>query len=149
MSSDLALASSCISDEKSRSTCSTWLNDRNRCSARARLGRLANRATFIERSFKEKDWPVGLGAFGCVVTNQAVHELRHKRYAAQLHVQVRTLLNPGGVYLVCDHFASEGGMKDESLYMSIAEQVDALQFAGFSSVRQVMAKGGLVLHHAA
>ena len=117
--------------------------------ARVRLGGLANRAAFIERSFKESNWHVGLGAFGCVVTNQAVHELRHKRHAAQLHAEVRTLLNPGGVYLVCDHFAGEGGMKNESLYMSIAEQKNALQLAGFASVRQVMAKGGLVLHHAA
>ena len=47
--------------------------------ASARLGGLANRTMFIERSFKESNWPVGLGAFGCVVTNQAVHEPRHKR----------------------------------------------------------------------
>ena len=117
--------------------------------ARARLGELASRTTFVERSFKNEGWSVGLGTFECVVTNQAVHELRHKRHAVNLHTQVRALLNPGGVYLVCDHFDGEGGMKNESLYMSIAEQLEALQLAGFASVRQVMVKGGLVLHHAA
>lgn len=117
--------------------------------AKARLGEMETRATFFERSFKEENWAAGLGSFECVVTNQAIHELRHKRYAVALHRQVREMLSPGGIYLVCDHFAGEGGMKNEVLYMSVAEQRQALLAAGFSSVRQVMTKGGLVLHHAA
>jgi 16S rRNA G1207 methylase RsmC len=117
--------------------------------AKARLGELAKRAAFIERSFKEANWSHDLGPFECIVTNQAIHELRHKRHAPQLHAQARTLLVPGGSYLVCDHFAGEGGMKNEALYMSVAEQEQALLAAGFRSVRQVMAKGGLVLHRAA
>jgi SAM-dependent methyltransferase len=117
--------------------------------ARARLGELAEGVTFIERSFKEEGWPSDLGEFQCVVTNQAVHELRHKRHAVELHRQVRTLLTPGGVYLVCDHFAGDGGMKNDDLYMSVAEQEQALQAVGFASVKQVVVKGGLVLHGAA
>ena len=117
--------------------------------AKARLGPLETRASFIERSFKQEDWPVGLGTFECVVTHQAVHELRHKQYAAALHEQVRKVLEPGGAYLVCDHFAGDGGMTNEALYMSVAEQRQALLAAGFESVHQVMKKGGLVLHHAA
>lgn len=117
--------------------------------AKARLGKLETRATYVERSFKEENWAKGLGSFECVVTHQAVHELRHKRYAVALHEQVRKVLTPGGTYLVCDHFAGEGGMKNEALYMSVAEQRQALLAAGFSSVHQVMAKGGLMLHHAA
>lgn len=116
--------------------------------AKARLGELGTCATFIERSFKEGNWTADLGLFDCVVTHQAVHELRHKRYAVELHKQVRKVLAPGGTYLVCDHFAGEGGMKNEALYMTIAEQRQALLDAGFETVRQVMAKGGLVLHHA-
>lgn len=116
--------------------------------AKVRLGELARRTTFIESNFKEDDWFTGLGAFDCIVTNQAVHELRHKRHAANFHAQVRQLLKTGGVYLVCDHFAGEGGMKNESLYMSIPEQMEALQIAGFTSIRQVLAKGSLVLHRA-
>jgi len=116
--------------------------------AKARLGSLASRAQFVERSFKEPAWTIGLGTFQCVVTNQAVHELRNKRYAPELHSQVRVLLEPGGSYLVCDHFVGEGGMKDEQLYMTAEEQRQALAAAGFGSVQQVMLKGGLVLHHA-
>ena len=116
--------------------------------AKDRLGELETRATFLERNFKEENWNTGLGSFECVFTNQAVHELRHKRHAVALHSQVREVLAPGGAYLVCDHFAGEGGMKNEALYMSVAEQQQALHAAGFESVHQVMTKGGLVLHHA-
>ena len=87
--------------------------------------------------------------FECVITNQAVHELRHKHYAAKLHEQVKTILSPGGCYLVCDHFVGEGGMKNDQLYMSVSEQRDALLVAGFAQVEQVMINDGLVLHRAA
>ena len=116
--------------------------------ATKRLGFLGSSVQFVERSFREPGWSNGLGQFGCIVTNQAVHELRHKRYAAELHQQVRSLLLPGGAYLVCDHFAGEGGMKNDQLYMSVAEQAAALASAGFSKIDQVLLKGGLVLHHA-
>ena len=116
--------------------------------AKARLGTLANRAQFLERSFKEPNWMAGLGKFQCIVTNQAIHELRHKRHAAVLHSQARELIEPGGSYLVCDHFVGEGGMKNEQLYMTVEEQQQALFAAGFVSVSQLMLKGGLALHHA-
>lgn len=116
--------------------------------AKDRLGPLAGRAEFIERSFKLPDWMDGLGQFDCVVTNQAIHELRHKSYASQLHQQVRAVLKPGGLYLICDHFCGEGGMKNDQLYMSVEEQKEALISAGFLSVEQVMLKGGLVLYRA-
>jgi SAM-dependent methyltransferase len=117
--------------------------------AAKRLGLLGSRVRFVERSFREPAWPNGLGQFECIVTNQAVHELRHKRYAAELHQQARSLFVPGGVYLVCDHFAGDGGMKNEQLYMSVAEQAAAMASAGFSEVEQVLLKGGMVLHRAA
>ena len=116
--------------------------------AAQRLGDLADRVQFVERSFHESAWPEGLGQFEFVVTNQAVHELRHKRHAPVLHAQVKQVLCPGGAYLVCDHFFGEGGMSNDQLYMSVAEQKQALLGAGFGDVEQVMLKGGLVLHHA-
>lgn len=116
--------------------------------AKDRLGPLAGRAEFIERNFKLADWMDGLGQFDCVVTNQAVHELRHKSYALQLHKQVRAVLKPGGLYLVCDHFCGEDGMKNDQLYMSVDEQKEALTLAGFLTVEQIMLKGGLVLYRA-
>jgi SAM-dependent methyltransferase len=112
-----------------------------------RLGPHASRVQFVERSFRDPSWVIGLGHFDAVVTNQAVHELRHKRHASSLHGRVKSILVPGGPYLVCDHFAGVGGMKNEQLYMSVAEQRSALVGAGFTTV-QLLLKGGLVLHYA-
>ena len=62
---------------------------------------------------------------------------------------IRRLLREGGVFLICDHFIGEGGMTDTVLYMTPQEQVDSLRLGGFSDVRQVLQKGGLVLLRAA
>jgi SAM-dependent methyltransferase len=116
--------------------------------ARERLAAYAGRVDFVERDLRDPRWGDALGRFHFVVTHQAVHELRHKRYAGTLHAQVRERLEPGGGYLVCDHFLGEGGMSNDRLYMTIEEQRDALQAAGFTRVEEVLRKGGLVLHHA-
>ncbi len=116
--------------------------------AAERLGEHANRVQFIERSFREPSWTTGLVPFDHVITNQAVHELRHKCHVPTLHAQVRSILAAGGSYLVCDHFAGEGGMSNDELYMTVEEQKAALLSAGFSEVEQLLLKGGLVLHRA-
>jgi SAM-dependent methyltransferase len=115
--------------------------------ARRRLvGSLSN-VTFVERSFKEPGWEVGLGRFDAVITNQAVHELRHKRYAGTLHSQVRGLLNDAGIYLVCDHYCGDDGMHNDQLYMSVDEQRSCLESAGFT-VSAILVKGGRALYRA-
>lgn len=116
--------------------------------AAQRLGSQAERVEFLERSFLDKAWPDDLGMFDFVVTNQAVHELRHKSRASTLHADVVSLLRPDGAYLVCDHFAGEGGMKNTDLYMTPDEQAQALRKGGFSSVLRMLHKGGLTLHRA-
>jgi ubiquinone/menaquinone biosynthesis C-methylase UbiE len=116
--------------------------------ARRRLGPMTSRVDFLEKSFKGADWSDGLKSFDAVVTNQAVHELRHKRYAVELHRQVRTVLGSGGSYLVCDHFHGTDGMSNDQLYMTVDEHKAAIQTAGFASIREVFKKGGMVLHHA-
>jgi SAM-dependent methyltransferase len=116
--------------------------------AAERLGERAARVTFIERSFREPTWSHGLGPFDFVVTHQAVHELRHKDYAATLHAQVRPLLAAGGAYLVCDHYLGEGGLSNDQLHMSVDGQRGALLQAGFENVEAVLVKGGLALHRA-
>lgn len=116
--------------------------------AHERLGDAAARVDFTVRDFKSASWVEGLASPDAVVTHQAVHELRHKRHALTLHSQVRALLNPQGLYLVADHFAGEGGMRNDQLYMTVAEQKAALLAAGFTQVAQVLLKGGLVLHQA-
>lgn len=117
--------------------------------ARERLGALTERVEFVERDFKQPDWSRDLGLFDCVVTIQAVHELRHKRYAPELHARVRELLAPGGGYLVCDHYCGPDGMQNDRLYMTVEEQRQALELAGFSSIRELLRKGGMALHRAA
>lgn len=114
--------------------------------ASKRVGKFSTRVRFIERNFKETFWSRDLGAYEAIVTNQAVHELRHKCHACMLHTQAKELLVPGGLYLVCDHYIGEDGMKDDQLYMTVAEQREALISAGFSKVEQLLLKGGLVLH---
>jgi SAM-dependent methyltransferase len=117
--------------------------------AAERLGPLASRVQFIERSFLEPEWNNDLCEFDCVVTHQAVHELRHKYRASTLHAQARQVLVPNGFYLVSDHYFGEGGMQNDQLYMTVTEQADALHAAGFRDVQPLLIKGGLVLHRAA
>ena len=116
--------------------------------AMARLQRFSGRVAFVERSFKEVDWMSGLGSFDFVVTNQAVHELRHKRYAEPLHRQVHSVLDKGGAYLISDHYFGDDGMKKEGLYMTVEEQQAALVSAGFRGVRELLRLGGMSLHSA-
>jgi hypothetical protein len=61
---------------------------------------------------------------------------------------VRSLLVPGGQYLVCDHFAGEGGMQNDQLYMTVDEQRATLMDAGFVDVSPLLIKSGFVLHQA-
>lgn len=115
--------------------------------ARRRLHDRLDQVTFIERSFKESGWESDLGKFDAVITNQAVHELRHKRYATALHCQVKSLLNVSGVYLVCDHYCGEDGMQNDQLYMSLDEQRVSLESAGYE-IAEVLIKGGRALYRA-
>lgn len=115
--------------------------------AKARLGSRAEQVTFLTRSFKEPEWTEGLAHFDAVVTNQAVHELRHTRHAEALHRQVRRVLKKGGVYLVCDHFFGEGGLSNDQLYMTIEEQQRALERAGYD-VKPILKSGSLMLYRA-
>jgi SAM-dependent methyltransferase len=116
--------------------------------ARERLGQHIARTRQLLVDFKDNGWAVGLGEFDAIVTNQAVHELRHKKHAATLHSSARTLLRPHGVYLVCDHYVGTDGMSNASLYMTVDEQRAALEAAGFVSVARLLKMNGLVLHRA-
>ncbi len=113
-----------------------------------RLEAFLDHVTFLERSFKSLDWAQGLPAFDLVVTNQAVHELRHKRYAKALHRQVRSLLKDGGCYLVSDHVFGEARALSNALFMTRDEQQAALKAAGFTHVERLLSSGTLVLHSA-
>ncbi len=114
--------------------------------ARDRLLPFVSRIEFVERSFKSETWTEGLQPFDIVVTNQAGHELRHKRDPETLHRQVYGLLKHEGSYLVSDHFTGVGGLSNTELYMTKDEQEAALRRAGFSSVDRITSEGSLVLH---
>jgi cyclopropane fatty-acyl-phospholipid synthase-like methyltransferase len=116
--------------------------------ARQRLAHHASRCVYVTADFSRPAWSAGLGPFDAIVTLQAVHELRHKGHAPSLHRAVRALLERGGLYLVCDHFAGLGGMQDHDLYATIEEQAEALSEAGFREVCQIHRVGSLVLHRA-
>ena len=116
--------------------------------ARARLGPRSTQVHFVDRSFKDSNRSIGLGPFDAVITNQAVHELRHKRHASELHAGVRNVLKFGGTYLVSDHFFGDGGLSDRQLYMTVVEQRASLMAAGFSRAETVAAFGSLVMHRA-
>jgi SAM-dependent methyltransferase len=117
--------------------------------AREDLGELPERAEFVEKDFKSSNWMNGLPQFDAVVSMQVVHELRHKRHAPELYRAVRQLLRENGIFLVCDHFVGDGGMTDTALYMTRQEHVAALRIGGFTDVRLILQKGGLVLFRAA
>jgi|SRR5882757_1342007 len=114
--------------------------------AHTRLAPHLERVEFVERSFKDPNWFDSLNGFDFVVTNQAVHELRHKRYATTLHKQVRNVLGPNGRYLVSDHYAGDEGMNNTDLYMTVEEHLEALALAGYRSISELKRKGGVVLN---
>jgi SAM-dependent methyltransferase len=114
--------------------------------AKERLGALAARASFLERDFKDANWSAGLGPFDAVITVQAIHELRHKRYASALHAQAREILAPQGIYLACDHHSDTSEPRDTQLYMSLAEHEASLRAAGFVTVERLSERGGMALY---
>ena len=104
--------------------------------SRQRLARHVDRSAFVQADFKADAWPAEAGGpFDFVLSQQAVHELRHKRHAPQLYARVRTLLTPGGTLVVCDH-SPEGAptLRHRRLYMSLDEHRSVLQTARFTAV---------------
>jgi cyclopropane fatty-acyl-phospholipid synthase-like methyltransferase len=104
-------------------------------------------ATFVHHSFKSEDWArhVG-GGFDCVVSMQAVHELRHKRHARRLYEQVYEVLAAPGLFLVCDHTPFDDSPKSIALYMTEQEQQQALAHARLDSINVELSMNGLVLY---
>lgn len=116
--------------------------------AREHLGALADRVRFLELDFKTSHWSAELPTFNSVVSMQAVHELRHKRHAASFYRAVRSLLETRGIFLMCDHFAGEGGMTEKALYMTPEEHEQTLLAGGFSQPRELRRDRGLILFRA-
>ncbi len=114
--------------------------------AKERIGKRSSKVEYLERNFREVNWVNGLEAFDFIITNQAVHELRHKSYAVQLHKQVKSLLKTDGQYLLNDHYYGEDGMSNNELYMTREEQLQSLVSAGFTNIQTLLIKGGMSLY---
>ena len=104
-------------------------------------------ASFVLASFKSDDWPRHVdGRFDCVLSMQAIHELRHKRHATRVYRQAHDVLTAQGVILICDHIPLDDSAKSAALYMSEDEQQAALLAAGFANVRVELVIDRLVVY---
>lgn len=119
-----------------------------------RLAALAGRARYIEADLRNQGWSEGLPQFDAVVTMTPVHRPGSQHNATLLHAEVRQLLVPGGLYLVCDQVppaaAPERGavLLDRYPGADARAQALALRAAGFPSVTRLMQRDGMVLHRA-
>lgn len=104
-------------------------------------------ASFVLASFKSEDWPHHVDApFACLVSMQAVHELRNKRHARRLYEQAHAVLASPAQIMICDHTPFDESLKSTTLYMTEQEQMDALAAAGFTNVRVELRIDSLVLY---
>jgi hypothetical protein len=63
-----------------------------------------------------------------------------------LLAQARTVLEPGGQLLYCDHYFAEG--EKAGLLLARAEQPEVLRAAGYAHVELVRDEGGMALYAA-
>ena len=104
-----------------------------------RLQPFGNRACYQQVDFKQASWAHKVGAaYDCIVTLQAVHELRHKRHALTFYEACRIVIQHGGLLLVCDHIPRTDSARDRALFMTEDEQVAAIRAAGFSNVQTIL-----------
>ena len=104
-------------------------------------------AAFVRASFKTDDWPrLAGGPFECILSMQAVHELRHTQHARRLYEQVYDALTIPGTFLICDHTPFDESPKSTTLYMTEAEQLATLTAAGFADVRVELRNHSLVVY---
>ncbi|MFV5265136.1 class I SAM-dependent methyltransferase [Acinetobacter courvalinii] len=104
------------------------------------------RATYIVGNFKETGWQnTFTQQYDLIIIHQALHELRHKRYATDFHKIAKTLLKPQGHYLVCDHLCAAHAMQNDQLYMTRHEHVNALEQASFTQIKMPLEIEGLCL----
>ena len=104
-------------------------------------------ASFVLGSFKAESWARRVGGrFDCVLSMQAVHELRHKRHALRLYEQAHAVLAVPGRIMICDHTPFDDSPTSTALYMTEREQREALAAAGFTNVHIELEIDSLVLY---
>jgi len=96
-------------------------------------------ARFVLGDFRAADWPTQVQApFEAVVSMQAVHEVRHKRHVPRLYRQIRELLVPAGLFLICDRTPEDDSPRSTALFATEQEQLQMLRAAGFVDVQTLM-----------
>ncbi|MDX1648842.1 MAG: class I SAM-dependent methyltransferase [Myxococcota bacterium] len=104
-------------------------------------------ASFVLGSFKSEGWTDRVGGpFDCVLSMQAVHELRHKRHALRLYEQAHGILAVPGRVMICDHTPFDASPTSTALYMTEEEQRETLAAAGFTAIRVELRIDSLVLY---
>jgi ubiquinone/menaquinone biosynthesis C-methylase UbiE len=104
-------------------------------------------ASFVQASFKSEDWPRRVGGpFDCILSMQAIHELRNKRHALRLYDQAYRVLTVPGRIMICDHTPFDDSPMSTALYMTEHEQQEALAEAGFTNLRIDLRIDSLVLY---
>ena len=104
-------------------------------------------ASFLRTSFKSEDWTRRVEArFDCVLSMQAIHEMRHKRHAPRLYEQIYQVLAVPGLIMICDHTPFDNSPANTALYMTKQEQQEALAGAGFANVHVELSMDSLVLY---
>lgn len=103
--------------------------------------------SFVKASFKSGDWPPKVGGpFDCILSMQAVHELRNKRHALRLYEQAYHVLAVPGRMMICDHTPFDDSPMSTALYMTEHEQREALAEARFTNLRIELRIDSLVLY---
>lgn len=104
-------------------------------------------AAFVLASFKSADWTRRVeGGFDCVLSMQAIHELRHKRHAERVYREAHEILAGPGLIMICDHTPFDDSSKSTALYMTEEEQRKTLAAAGFANVCVELSIDSLVVY---
>jgi SAM-dependent methyltransferase len=115
--------------------------------SRQRLAEFASKLRFVRADFRDDDWMAKVGRVDVVLSMQAVHEVRHKRHVPALYEKIRSLLQPGGLALICDHLPGENpDARRSDLYMTSDEQLAALHSAGMRKAAVHFSAGGMALY---
>jgi SAM-dependent methyltransferase len=115
--------------------------------ARPRFYEEMDRVSFETRDFRDEYWTEGLGKFDVIVTQEAAHEVRHKRKLSAFLTQAHDLLRLGGAFLFCDHYSEPGkSARNPLLYFSKTELPHALRKAGFRDVVLLKDEDGMALY---
>jgi SAM-dependent methyltransferase len=117
--------------------------------ARERLTSFKDRVRFVMRDFRDPKWGKGLGMFDAILTQQAAHETRHKKYLVRFLHSAAAQLREDGLLLYCDHYAEAGTDKHPDLYVARDAQPVALLNAGLSQLELLHDEGGMALYSAA